>query len=134
MGRYYYGDIDGKFWFGVQSSEAPLRFGAEEREVWYYDEDEEQEVLDDCNVEYILDNVEKVNSELSNIENYLGIDKIKKMEDFFNSIYSYSDKMLQENDIAEEELVEYADYTLGKKILECMLNNGKGTCSFTAEL
>jgi len=27
MGRYYYGDIDGKFWFGVQSSDAADRFG-----------------------------------------------------------------------------------------------------------
>jgi len=27
MGRYYDGDISGKFWFGVQSSDAADRFG-----------------------------------------------------------------------------------------------------------
>ena len=27
MGRYYNGDIEGKFWFGLQSSESPNRFG-----------------------------------------------------------------------------------------------------------
>lgn len=27
MGRYYSGDINGKFWFGVQSSDAADRFG-----------------------------------------------------------------------------------------------------------
>ena len=27
MGRCYNGDIEGKFWFGLQSSEAPTRFG-----------------------------------------------------------------------------------------------------------
>ena len=30
MGRYYYGDIEGKFMFAVQSSDAGERFGAYE--------------------------------------------------------------------------------------------------------
>ena len=29
MGRYFEGDIEGKFWFGVQSSSAADRFGCE---------------------------------------------------------------------------------------------------------
>ena len=29
MGRYYYGDIQGKFWFGVQSSDDASYFGVE---------------------------------------------------------------------------------------------------------
>ena len=32
MGRYYSGDIEGKFWFGVQSSTDGEFFGAEEQE------------------------------------------------------------------------------------------------------
>ena len=28
MGRYYSGDIEGKFWFAVQSSNAADRFGS----------------------------------------------------------------------------------------------------------
>ena len=27
MGRYYFGSIEGKFWFGIQSSCAANRFG-----------------------------------------------------------------------------------------------------------
>ena len=33
MGRYYYGDIEGKFWFGVQSSADASFFGVEEYEI-----------------------------------------------------------------------------------------------------
>ena len=32
MGRYYSGDVDGKFMFAIQSSDAHERFGAEEQE------------------------------------------------------------------------------------------------------
>ena len=32
MGRYYEGDIDGKFWFGIQSSDDGEYFGAEEQD------------------------------------------------------------------------------------------------------
>ena len=31
MGRYYEGDIEGKFWFAVQSSDDGEHFGAEEQ-------------------------------------------------------------------------------------------------------
>ena len=32
MGRYYSGDIEGKFWFGVQSSDDPDFFGGQTSE------------------------------------------------------------------------------------------------------
>ena len=32
MGRYYSGDIEGKFMFAIQSSDAPERFGAVENQ------------------------------------------------------------------------------------------------------
>ena len=35
MGRYYSGDINGKFWFALQSSNAPSRFGGYENEPNY---------------------------------------------------------------------------------------------------
>ena len=35
MGRRYTGDIEGKFWFGLQSSTAASRFGGEETEPSY---------------------------------------------------------------------------------------------------
>ena len=44
MGRYYSGDIEGKFWFGVQSSTAARRFGGSESEPnyinYYFSEDD----------------------------------------------------------------------------------------------
>ena len=46
MGRYYEGDIDGKFWFGVQSSDDGEFFGATEQEsncIEYYVDREEFE-------------------------------------------------------------------------------------------
>ena len=30
MGRYYNGDIKGKFWFGIQKSDSASRFGGTE--------------------------------------------------------------------------------------------------------
>jgi len=33
MGRYYYGDIEGKFWFGIQSSTDASFFGADHYEI-----------------------------------------------------------------------------------------------------
>ena len=35
MGRYYTGDIEGKFWFALQSSNAASRFGGVESEPAY---------------------------------------------------------------------------------------------------
>ena len=35
MGRYYHGDIEGKFWFGVQSSTDAEFFGVEEMQTFF---------------------------------------------------------------------------------------------------
>ena len=35
MGRYYDGDIEGKWWFGVQPSDVPTRFGGGETRIEY---------------------------------------------------------------------------------------------------
>ena len=69
MGRYYTGDIEGKFWFGLQSSTAADRFGVSYNEPNY--------------VEYYYDqeNLEGVETEIKSIEDALG-DKIKIIDDF----------------------------------------------------
>ena len=48
MGRYYNGDIDGKFWFGVQSSNDADFFGATGCEPNYieYDFDKDEHLID----------------------------------------------------------------------------------------
>ena len=128
MGRYYDGDINGKFWFAVQSSDAPERFGATEFEPTH--------------INYYLDDLDEVQRELNDIhKNMQG--NIEKLDDFFAQTNGYNDKMIidwykkeYKQTICEEEvkdmLVEYADYELGKQIAECIMKNGD--CNINAEI
>ena len=118
MGRYYDGDIEGKFWFALQSSDAADRFGVvgEPNYISYY--------FDKNN----LDDVEK---EIKNIEESLG-DKLQTIENFFKENNGYNDEKLKEVGITTDELRDYADLGLGKQIKECIEKTGQ--CSFEAEL
>jgi hypothetical protein len=119
MGRYYSGDIEGKFWFAVQSSVAADRFGvmhSEPNYVNYYFEEED---------------LEGVEAEIANIEESLG-DKKQKLDDFFASVSGYNDKDIEALGVTKQELQDYADLGLGIKIRDCIKENG--ACSFDAEL
>lgn len=115
MGRYYDGDISGKFMFGVQSSTAADRFGSTYTEPnyvdYYFDEDQ----------------LPTINSELNTLQP--AFDKVSK---FFETRNSFTSKALKEADISDQELSDYADYMLGKQIKDCIEENG--SCFFTAEL
>ena len=119
MGRYYNGDINGKFWFALQSSDCADRFGVsgERPEIlnYYFDED----------------SLEDVEEEISNIEEELG-NKIKIIDDFFEKKDSYNDDDLLAIGITTHDLREYADLELGKKIRDCIKENGY--CNFDAEI
>lgn len=119
MGRYYSGDIEGKFWFALQSSDAASRFGGYASEPqfiqYYFDED----------------HLKEVQAELKRIEDTLG-DKMQIIDKFFQDNYGYGDKMLEDAGISKAELSDYADYGLGKQIEQCIIDFG--TCSFDAEL
>jgi hypothetical protein len=119
MGRYYQGDIEGKFWFGLQPSDAASRFGGQEFEPQY--------------IEYYFseDDLTEVNEEIDRIIAILG-DKKKIIEDFFESKMSYQDKDLTDLGITEDILREYADLKLGIQIRDCVVE--KGHCNFDAEL
>ncbi len=119
MGRYYNGDIEGKFWFAVQSSNAADRFGVTGSDPNY--------------LEYWFgeDDLEGVENEIKSIEESLG-DKFKIIEDFFEKNNGYTDVMLNQVKITREELSEYADLKLGIQIRDCIKENGQ--CSFQAEL
>ena len=122
MGRYYEGDIQGKFAFAIQSSAAADRFGVLGNRPEY--------------LEYYFNesNIEDIKSELTKIENTFG--------DYKNAILSYYDLELDITiydylskagiTIPEDNLVNYHDYILGRKILECVIERGE--CYFTAEL
>ena len=116
MGRYYNGDIEGKFWFGLQSSAAADRFGCEGTAThldYYFDEDE----------------LPQIESEIKKIEDSIDV---KKIEDFFKDRDRYNDKSLHEAGITEAELTEYADLRLGIKIRDYVKEHGE--CQFSAEL
>jgi hypothetical protein len=120
MGRYYNGDINGKFWFGVQPSDAASRFSAdaecEQSTIDYYFEE---------------DHLQEVKDELKRIEEILG-ENLQKIEEFFAERNGYADSELDEAGITDRMLSEYADYKLGKKIEECIEREGQ--CQFSAEI
>lgn len=119
MGRYYNGDINGKFWFGVQSSYAPERFGTMPMLSFSFSEDD----------------IPSVKEEIKNIEENLGEWK-EKIEEFFKNNNGYNEDMLIEAGFPPKEihylLAEYADLELGRKILACI--EEKRVCAFEAEL
>lgn len=115
MGRYYNGDIEGKLWFGVQSSYAPERFGSMAQLAFTFCEDD-------------LPDIEE---ELANIKESLGIWK-DKLDKFFDENPSYNEKMLMDAgfpaDKIESLISDYADLLLGEKILKCVKETG--SCCF----
>ena len=119
MGRYYSGDIEGKFWFALQSSDAASRFGGVESEPayidYYFDED----------------HLEEVEAEIKNIQDSLG-EKIKILDDFFKKNNGYNDVSINKLGVSMDELRDYADLGLGIKIRNHIKEFGQ--CSFQAEL
>jgi hypothetical protein len=129
MGRYYDGDIEGKFWFGVQSSDDAEFFGAKARDPMY--------------VEYIVEDIAEVEEGLEQCKKVLGENK-QKLDDFFDSLeHGYNDEMIIDwymkkykkliNDEVVKNMLEwYARLDLGEKIKKCMVD--KGFCEFRAEI
>lgn len=124
MGRYITGDIERKLWFAVQSSNAADRFGVTGYEPNY--------------LEYYFnkeDDLKKVQKELKNLEESIGVENIEKLNEFFESIHGYNDEILRQHnilDIWEKHKSDYADYLLGTDIEKCLIENDE--CSFQAEL
>ena len=130
MGRYYHGDIEGKFWFAVQSSNDADFFGVEGEPTHlnYYFNDQDKD---------------KVHEGIVKLDKSLGRYK-KLLDEFFESREGYNNeqltKFLDEKNHphchSEEEvkvyLKLYARLHLGNKIHDCILD--KGYCNFEAEL
>jgi hypothetical protein len=128
MGRYYSGDIEGKFAFAIQSSMAADRFGVigqSPNYLQYYFEE---------------DNLESIKEELKNIENAFGEHKTA-LKTYFDLYKTQDDAPLSFSlyiregglpELTEAQLSEYYDYVLGRKILNCIEETG--SCTFDAEL
>ena len=123
MGRYYNGDIEGKFWFGVQSSSDGEFFGAREMQSNY--------------VQYMVDDKEKVEAGINECLKELGT-KRELLDKFFAPNNSYNHDMLwkffADNGVEynSEDLEWYARLELGLKIKAVM--DEKGFCEFEAEM
>jgi len=116
MGRYYFGDIEGKFAFTIQSSDAADRFGVsgEQNTLSYY---------------FSSDNLNYLEEELKNIVRNLG-DKFSKIRKL-SKCYVNSEK-IEELKITDNDLSEFADFELGLKIRRQIKLTG--SCHFEAEL
>ena len=119
MGRYYDGDVNGKFMFAVQGSDAHERFGAIGGESNY--------------INYVVyrDSYAEICSELEGI-NKQSIEKVDKM---FNEKSGYNDKIKKEFGVSEKDLSEYADYEIGMQLKEFFDENPDcDECRFDAEI
>jgi hypothetical protein len=124
MGRYYTGDIEGKFWFAVQPSDDADNFGVEGTQpncLEYY--------FDKTNLPDIKKGIEKCEKKLGEYKS--------KMDKYFTKHNCYNDmELAKELNVSEEKVGEllkyYARLEFGKEILTCVEKNSE--CSFQAEL
>mgnify|MGYP001329231190 CR=1 FL=1 len=137
MGRYYHGDIEGKFWFGVQSSVAPRDFSPDG------EHNNEDEMITHWGFsKKTLPDVEK---HLETLTERLGSYK-EILDEFFKDRDMYNDEELVKA-VAPENfrtkgssyvdqfratfLRDYADHFLGTQIADCIRKNGE--CHFKGE-
>tara|TARA_R110000824_G_scaffold262608_2_gene451317 strand:- start:561 stop:944 length:384 start_codon:yes stop_codon:yes gene_type:complete len=127
MGRYYNGDIEGKFWFGVQSSRDAEFFGGEGHQP------------EEINYWFTKESLSVIRQGIKTCKKKLGKNN-KRLNTFFDLNLMYNDEKLKEywlsnhkEDIdIRRDLEWYARLSLGEQILECV--EKQGDCSFTAEL
>lgn len=124
MGRYYSGDIKGKFWFGVQPSDDASFFGGQEIEPSYIEYYFNKEDLEDIN-----NGIKACRDILGNYE--------QEFNDYFKKNNGYTDEDMQKTfDLTKLQFNElitfYARLKLGLKILDCVEKNED--CTFQAEI
>ena len=132
MGRYYHGDIEGKFWFAVQSSNAPKVFSPDTEE--YTEED--FGVLTYWG--FSKDTLPDVEKHLETLTKRMGEYK-EKLDTFFKDRDMYNDEELVEavapswdyDSFRDTILQWYADHLLGTQIADCIRKNGE--CNFEGE-
>ncbi len=121
MGRYYNGDVDGKFMFAVQSSGAHERFGA-----ITYQEDY---------IPYVVyrESYAEICAELDSIKHKGHIEKVNNM--FEKEPEGYNSAIQKKYNVTDEDLSEYADYEIGIQLKEFFDDNPDlDECRFEAEL
>lgn len=139
MGRYYTGDIEGKFWFAVQNSGDATHFGG----VHDYIDGEGEVVDDDAMDEAVEMYFHFDKSHMEDIQNGITLcleqlgEYREAFDNFFERQESYShESIAKELGISvlkvDKLLPPYARLILGLKIEHCVGENGE--CNFEAEL
>ena len=140
MGRFYHGDIEGKFWFGVQSSDDADFFGVEGEYVYSLDYDENEPISSEEPTElsysFSKEDLEEVEDGIETCLKEIG-DYLYKLDSFFEREDGWNESMIaKELEIAKNEvkplLSWYARLGLGKKIRWCIQANGR--CHFICDL
>jgi len=139
MGRYYSGDIEGKFWFAVQNSSDAIHFGGTHDYI-----DGEGEVVDEDAIEEAVEmyfhfdksHMENIRKGITLCLEQLG-EYREELDNFFERQESYNNQSLaKELEISEAKvdklLPPYARLILGLKIENYVGENGE--CNFEAEL
>ena len=120
MGRFYSGDIEGKFAFAIQPSNAPERFGASENQNYidYY--------IDGSQIDEVREEVKQIETEHA--------DQIKRIEKMFDKNKGYNDSTMEKYGVTKLGMSEYADLRLGRQILKYLEENPEEGCRIEAEL
>ena len=123
MGRYYNGDIEGKFWFAVQSSNDADFFGVEGHYAYLH-------------YHFDKDNMTTIDKGIKTCTDTLGSWN-EKLDKYFKENNGFNDEMLEKQiglvkNKSKEVLEWYARLQLGRQIKKCVEENG--SCSFEAEL
>lgn len=124
MGRYYRGDIQGKFWFAIQSSDDAEFFGGERYEPEFISYS-----FSDEDLGTIKNGLKLCDKALGKYE--------KDLDKFFKEHTGYNERKIAEaleisETMAHKLLEWYARKELGLKILKSVEENGR--CDFEAEL
>jgi|TARA_R100000093_G_scaffold66529_2_gene37752 hypothetical protein len=121
MGRYYNGDIEGKFWFGIQSSDDADFFGFTG-----------QPPTNELCYEFEEEHIPIVEAGIRTCNERLG-DYKQKLDTFFKENNAYDVSKALELSVKEsrQKLKWYARLRLGKQILDCLKD--QKYCYFTAE-
>jgi hypothetical protein len=145
MGRYYNGDIEGKFWFAVQSSDDASFFGVEPYEEPQEIDEETGELEEACYCTYDFNREEHLKIVIDKVkicEKTLG-DKLEHLNNYFNvDMTSYNNEGLLDHfhelgfsKISLADIQKYLEWFarlgLGLQIQQCLIENE--FCVFEAE-
>jgi len=126
MGRYYSGDVEGKWWFGVQSSNTPIKFGGQETFI-----------------DYTICNDGTFKRQVKQLKQDLG-DKLEWLQQFFDENNGYNDAMLMEFMIKKnprydkselrKDLENFADYEFAMQVKQHFEDTDEDYCNVSSEL